>query len=266
MEDQNSCKPPVFRGDSFLINLGMLCDSVKANEIIKRFYSRHLEIEKNDVSYRVLTHWDSLGLIEYERDSSQGWRRFNLIETLWLSVIKKARELGVSLDQMTKVKSSFFQKISPNDELAFIDYYLIGAIFMKFPTFFVIFPEGHGEFLSYEDLDVNFYMGAIESHISIFLNPLLNQILPKKIEWSFPLQQTVSAKQAQIIDLMNNEDFDYLHILKKKNELTDVKIIKNFSGSTKEPELKEDHNNVSIETHYENGGITTKKRTIHKKL
>jgi len=266
MEDRNSYKSPVFRGDSFLINLGMLCDSPKATEIIKRFHSRHLEIEKSDVSYRVLTHWDSLGLIECERDSSQGWRRFNLIETLWLSVIKKARELGISLEQIEKVKSSFFQKISPNDELTFIDYYLIGAIFMKFPTFLIIFPEGRGEFLSYEELDVNFYMGALQSHISIFLNPLLNQILRKKIEWSFPLQQTISAKQAKIIDFMNAEDFDYLHILKKKNELTDVKIVKSFSGSTKEDELEEDHENVSIENHYENGGVKTRKRTIHKKL
>jgi len=67
MEDQNSYKPSVYRGDSFLINLGMLCDSAKANEIIKRFHSHHLKIEKSDVSYRVLTHWDSLGLIECER-------------------------------------------------------------------------------------------------------------------------------------------------------------------------------------------------------
>ena len=266
MEDQNSYKPSVFRGDSFLINLGKLCDSAKAIEIVKRFRSRHLEIEKSDVSYRVLTHWDSLDLIECERDSSQGWRRFNLIETLWLSVIKKSRELGVSLEQMAKVKSSFFQKISSDSSIDFADYYLIGAIFMKFPAFFIIFPEGHGEFLFYEEVDLNLSMGTVESHTSIFLSPLLNQILRKKIEWSFPLQQTVSPKQAQVIDLMNIEDFDYLHILKKKNELTDVKIIKNFSGATKEQELQEAYENVSIENHYENGGVKTRKRTIHKKL
>ena len=130
----------------------------------------------------------------------------------------------------------------------------------------MIFPEGHGEFLFHEEVDLNLHMGTIESHVSIFLNPLVNQILRKKIEWSFPLQQTVSAKQAQIIDLINSEGFDYLHILKKKNELTGVKIIKNFSGSTKEGELAEDHENVSIENHYENGGVKTRKRTIHKKL
>lgn len=205
-------------------------------------------------------------MIECERDSSQGWRRFNLIETLWLSVIKKSRELGLSLEQISKAKPSFFQKISLSSSIDFVDYYLIGAIFMKFPAFFIIFPEGHGEFLFHEEFDVNLHMGTIESHISIFLNPLLNQILHKKIEWSFPLQQTVSIKQATIIDLMNSEDFDYLHILKKKNELTDVKIVKSFSGSTKEGELEEDHENVSIENHYENGGVKTRKRTIHKKL
>lgn len=266
MEEQNSYKSSVYRGDSFLINLGMLCDSSKATEIIKRFHSRHLEIEKSDVSYRVLTHWDSLGLIECERDSSQGWRRFNLIETLWLSVIKKARELGLSLEQVAKAKPSFFQKISPESSIDFVDYYLIGTIFMKFPAFFIISPEGHGEFLFHEEVDLNLSMGTIESHTSIFLNPLLNQILRKKIEWSFPLQQTVSAKQSQILHLMDSEDFDYLHILKKKNELTDVKIVKNFSGSTKEDELAETHGNVSIENHYENGGVKTRKRTIHKKL
>lgn len=266
MEDQNSCKPSVFRNDSFLMNLEKLYESAKATEIIKRFHSRHLEIEKSDVSYRVLTHWDSLDLIECERDSSQGWRRFNLIETLWLSVIKKSRELGLSLEQLAKAKSSFFQKISSDSSIDFADYYLIGAIFMKFPTFFIIFPDGHGEFLFYEEVDLNLSMGAIESHISIFLNPLLNRILRKKIEWSFPLQQAASVKQATIIDLMNSEEFNYLNILKKKNEITDVKIIKDFPGTATDRELQEGYDNVSIENHYENGGVKTKKRTIHKKL
>lgn len=266
MEEQNSYKSSVFRGDSFLINLGMLCDSAKATEIIKRFHSRHLEIEKSDVSYRVLTHWDSLGLIECERDSSQGWRRFNLIETLWLSVIKKARELGLSLEQVSKAKPSFFQKISAESCIDFVDYYLIGTIFMRVPTFFLIFPEGHGEFLFHEEVDLNLSIGTIESHTSIFLNPLVNQILRKKIEWSFPLQHTVSTKQAHIIDIMNTEDFDYLHILKKKNEITDVRIIKSFSGATKQHELEEGYESVTIENQYENGIVKTRKRTIHKKV
>lgn len=263
---QGSKISAIFRGDYFESNLEKLHESKKALDILKRFRTRRLAIEKHDISYRVLNHWDSLNLVESERESPQGWRRFNLVETLWISVIKKCRELGLSLEQIAEAKPSFFNKIHPESQFDFIDYYLIGAIFMKNPVFFVIFPQGHAEFLFYEELNINLFMGLIESHVSIFLNPLLNQILPKKIEWLFPLEQTVSTKQAQIIDLMNSEEFDYLHILKKKNELTDVKIIKSFSGANKERELEEAHETVSIENQYENGVVKTRKRTIHKKL
>lgn len=263
---QENVSLPIFRGEYFSLNLLKIHESKATLDMLERFHARNLVIEKTDISYRVLNHWDSLNLIEAERESSQGWRRFNLIETLWISVIKKCRDLGLSLDQIAKSKPSFFREISSKSLFKFIDYYLIGALVMKLPVFFVIFPSGNGELLSYEELNTNVTIASIQSHVSIFLNPLLNQILSKQIQWEFPVEHSLSTKETQIFDLMKEEEFDYLQILKKKNETSEVKIVKHFPGSIKEHELKQDHKNVSIENHHDDGRVVSRKRTIHKRL
>jgi len=256
----------VLRGDNFLINLSKLNESEKARQILQRFHTRHTSVEKTDVSYRVLSHWDSLNLIEAERDSAKGWRRFNLIERLWVSVITQSRELGLSLDQIARAKPYFFREI-PNSLFAFVDYYLIGAIFMKNPVFFVIFSDGCAEFVFYEELNTALSIGAITSYVTIFLNPLLSRIMPKKqIGWRFPLERTVSLEQSEILDAIEGEDFDSFQIIRKKGGTKNVRIVKTFPGSVSEYNLTQGHENVSIENHHDNDGIKIRKRTIYKKL
>ena len=106
----------IVRGDSFWPNLIKIENSEKALHILKQLRTRKTAIEKNEIPYRVLNHWDSLNLIECDRESSKGWRRFNLIEGLWISVIKKGRELGLSLDKIAKAKPYFFENIYPNSQ------------------------------------------------------------------------------------------------------------------------------------------------------
>lgn len=129
---------------------------------------------------------------------------------------------------------------------------------MKQPVFFVIFSSGNGEFLSYEELNLNLSFATIESHISIFLNPLLNQILPKQITWNFPIERSMTKTQAEVFDLMNEEDFDYLQILKKKNEISGAKVIKHFPGSVKEHDLKQGYEAVTIENYHDKGRVTSR--------
>jgi hypothetical protein len=187
-----------------------------------------------------------------------------LVEGLWISVIKKSRVLGLSLDKMAKAKPYFFESIYPNSPYAFVDYYTIGAICMKRPAFFVILPDGQSEFLFYEELTAALTLKMFDAHVSILLNPLLDRLIPNKyLEWKFPLERPVSVEQAKICDILDREDFDSLQIVKKKGEMKEVKIEKTFPASFKEHDLKEGYQHVSIENHHDDGFVKARKRTIH---
>src|SRR4051812_11956610 len=90
----------MFRGDHFARNLARSYESKKCQELIKNFRHRVLALKKEDATYRTLSHWDSMELLECERDGEKGWRRFNLIERLWVQVIIQLRKLGLSLEKI----------------------------------------------------------------------------------------------------------------------------------------------------------------------
>ena len=114
----------IFRGHRFVTNLNKLIDSTQAMRNIEVLSQRNCELKIDTLSYRTLHHWDSIGLIECQRESGSGWRRFNLVEAIWVHVIIELRNMGISLNSISKVKSIFFEKI-PGSHLKFFDYYLI---------------------------------------------------------------------------------------------------------------------------------------------
>ena len=68
----------IFRGHTFVSNLNKLIDSKQAMKNLEILSQRYCELKIDTLSYRTLHHWDSVGLIECQRESGSGWRRFNL--------------------------------------------------------------------------------------------------------------------------------------------------------------------------------------------
>lgn len=64
----------------------------------RRYHLKHLDIDRN-----TYLNWERLQIVPYERKDT-GWRKFSFIESLWLKCILEFRSLGVSLEQIRKVK------------------------------------------------------------------------------------------------------------------------------------------------------------------
>ena len=64
----------------------------KVNEPIHR-------INTNDVSFRTLNHWEQKGLIEIERgEDGGGWRKYSLLDNIWLYIITELRKFNYSIE------------------------------------------------------------------------------------------------------------------------------------------------------------------------
>lgn len=131
----------------------------------------------------------------------------------------------------------------------------------------MILPDGQSEFLFYEEYTAALSLKMFDAHVSILLNPLLDRLIPnRKLEWKFPLERPVSLEQAMICDILDREDFDNIHIVKRKGRIKEMKIEKTFPASFTEHDLKEGYQHVSIENHHDDGFVKSRKRTIHEKL
>jgi hypothetical protein len=212
--------------------------------------------------YRVLSHWDSQGLVECERESINGWRKFNLIEALWVLVVQKLRHLHTPLEQINHIKPSFFEILDWDCPISLAEYYALGAVFQQKPTFFVV-PPSFCDFFFYDDLQTALANVRFDSCIIIHLNPLLNKLLPKEgVKSRFPFESAITWDQQEILGILRNEDFDQITFKKENGKLVRCDIEKKFAPNISEHALKQGLHTVDITTHIVSGRTTARTRKI----
>jgi len=61
---------------------------------------------KKDIllSYRMLNHYDEMGLLIGKRDNIKQWRKFNGFDYIWINIIIILREIGVPLKKIKYLK------------------------------------------------------------------------------------------------------------------------------------------------------------------
>lgn len=257
----------IFRGETFVSNLSKLMASKQVLKNLETLSQRTCQLDVNLVSYRTLHHWDSMGLIECGRESSKsGWRKFNLVEVLWLNVIIKFRDLGISLEKIKDAKTLFFEKI-PGINLKYVEYYLVGALYFKQPAFFVMTSDHESEFLSYEELTNAMEVGLLNNSILIHLNPVLNKIFKKiEIGSNFSFKRPVTNEQNTICDVIEQIDFDSIKFSKINGKISDIEFEKGFSGKVPFREIIKNETDALISTRLSNGVVASVKLAKRAKL
>ena len=235
-------------------------------KLVASFRERQLPLHTAHLSYRTISHWDSLGLINCERDEKKGWRRFNLIERLWVETIFTLRKLGLSLDQITLVKSFFFKKISENAWLTYAEYYCLSAYLFERPTRLIILDEGQAEFLDYSESKKLDSLSTVGNYISLNLNSLLSEILSNSLKVQSGFQKNLADYQLEICEVMECEDFEFLKIHKRQNKIEGYEFQKSFLPSISDSEITKKYNDYELSKKVVNGKVSSRTRTVRKKI
>jgi DNA-binding transcriptional MerR regulator len=90
-------------------------DILKLSEEIK---VRRFTIKDVGVAYRSISHWDSQELL-IGKYSEGKWRKFDLVEFVWLKMIIKLREFNVSIEKIKWIKKNLIQNVSVSEVLGF---------------------------------------------------------------------------------------------------------------------------------------------------
>ena len=84
----------------------------KAVEMHAHINQPFLIIKDLGLTQRTVMNWDNSGLVGIKRDSKEEWRRFSLMDYIWLHVIQELRNIGVSLSIVAQVKETLLAPIS----------------------------------------------------------------------------------------------------------------------------------------------------------
>jgi DNA-binding transcriptional MerR regulator len=230
-------KYPLVYPDSFDINFWRYLsfkEKTKENTetINKIVYDRILPVKDTWNTYRVINHWMSKWLIDDNRNSEKWWRKFDLREIIWISVISKLREFDFSINKILEVKKYLFEF----DNI--FEFYLMRAYSQKEEIKVIIFENWEASLVSEIELEITRDFIKTENFIQISFTSLLEQLLKKKIERKDINNISLSNREYKLFAQMyDNVDSDFQiktenwrikkfkQIKNKKQKIWDIKNI-----------------------------------------
>jgi DNA-binding transcriptional MerR regulator len=185
------------------------------NKSIKFLNKPQNNFEHSSLSARVLTHWQSIGILDDTRENSKGWRKFSFSEQIWIKCIIRLRGFGMDLKKIKRVKHYLESYKSDKVYSAFpeLDFYITYAVATGSPVKLIVFSDGESLLSRQHEIDIAKQLGSIsEDFISIDINNMFNEMLRnKKINTDY-LNYSKSKLEKEVYDSIYFDDINEVKI------------------------------------------------------
>ncbi|MFZ5515158.1 MAG: MerR family transcriptional regulator [Candidatus Zhuqueibacterota bacterium] len=150
----------------------------------------------HNISYRVINHWEKMGILDTKKETDKKWRRYSIIDLVWIQVTIILRTFGYPLEKILTAKrnlemndweskptqSSFFEEDNIKNkpvQFPLFEMHIGMAFFKGEEVYLLVFPDGNAvsimikEPLSYDKLK------ELGDHIIISINNILKKLFPE---------------------------------------------------------------------------------------
>lgn len=127
--------------DSYDIHFARYEQEESLEPLRKFLREKRYKVGDSTVTYRVLSSWDSAGLLP-RGVNTKGWRRFSLPEIVWLEAIKRMRDFGVTFGEITKIKDAVMIWNEKVERYAEFEYYVSKALLSSDDPYIVVQKDG----------------------------------------------------------------------------------------------------------------------------
>lgn len=148
--------------------------------IRSKFNQRDKKINVEELSYRILNHWEKNDLILSDRgDDGTGWRKYSKIDLIWIQLIVELRKFGVSIENIRTVKEQLTQNDTKPSIYPMLEFYTAFVLSFRRPVYIMIFDNFEVLIASQKEIEQALIVGSIGNHIRISLHDIV-KIVSKK--------------------------------------------------------------------------------------
>lgn len=229
------------QNESFIKELRNKIYTVKETEII----------QGNALTYRIINSWESVGLIDDERDSEGvGWRKFSQIDMAFIAIINRLRNFGMSTDKIKKVKEYLYTsvgdqfsplskekqpKVLRDTTLLECFYFRVALPIVDDNTYLLLEYDGTATFMGEDDINLNLLDKKLpDVYLLINLNLVLEKLVRSdKIRYIVKKPVQVSESELEIFKTLREDSVDNILIKKDKTGKPDL-LEKEYNINLKE--------------------------------
>ena len=258
------------RGDAFIADFSTYLQDTKGEfKSTKEFINkRQYTVGTTKLSYRNINHWGSSGLLpEGVKDDGTGWRKFTFIEVVWLKILERVREFGLSIEKIAKARDTAMEWDPNTDTYPIFEYYVIKAWASKADPYVVFLIDGTAEVLTSVEIEKHKLLSGSNDLLAISLKSVLKEMgrNPIKPHMLFEL----SSKEVDLLEEIRLKGNKEVKVKVKNGQLDEIEMTRMYPEAPPlediNRDLKQEGAFAEVVTKYESGKkqsaeVKTKKR------
>lgn len=188
------------------------------------------------VSYRVLSHWDKLGILPGNPNKEGAWRKFTFIERVWIGVVVHLREFGFSLKKIAQIKNNILDYNNKLKAYVYFEYYIARAISSSEDPYVLVLANGLADVGTQEEIEINKIIGKSKDMVLISLKSVLEE-LDVKVKQADSLIG-LRNQEMEVISAIRGGDFESITAKLKDNEVIQIDKTAVYHGKTEIEEVR----------------------------
>lgn len=197
--------------------------SPKYDKLRTTFREKRHSIAQTPTTYRVINHWSEIGLIDKDTQKGSGWRKFSLVDLIWIHVLKELREFGMPLEALKYTKESLFHRGEVENHVNF-ELFLTLALLKK-GVLIAIASDGEADIMLEEEYHGQYQPIPLpKTHITIDINRILADILDKpELKYKNELTVTLDKKESALVNKIRfDQNLKEVNLKVNKNKIGKV--------------------------------------------
>ena len=187
----------------------------KHPEVLTKLREKKYTAKDTDKTFRIINYWESVGLLDNNRKSgSEGWRKFSMIDLVFMHLLAKLREFDFSIQKLKVVKQDLEKTLTiakTKTDITVLEYAYMRVMGLSSGgnTYFMITPDGHTDCVTQKDI---LLMQMLEEMPEGYIYINFNQLLSTRVKLG-KSKITVHSENAFIL---SKRELDILEVLRTK--------------------------------------------------
>ena len=229
----------------YLFKIYFKGDDFKSIKVILN--ARTYTASETGISSRVLNHWASKDILPTGLKSDSGeWKKFSFVEIVWLRSVLKMREFGLSIEQISKVRSWVLQWDSKYSNYPWFEFYIILALFDNQDIYIAILPDGTAELATSFDLErLKQDRGGMSEHfLLISLKNILAEIGTFNVA-KIKTLRLLDDKEEELLSALNKSDVKEVKARVRNGHIKEIQTVQTYPNNINVGEINKEIESLS---------------------
>ena len=256
-----------YRNEAFDIGFKDYFKNIKDNKITKVLNNTERNLKFDSITYRQLNSWGKEGLLTVQREGRE-WRRFSIIDAVWVKLIKELREFGMSREQLKITKQSLeFESDKYGVAMPMLEFYTAFIIGGKLPVVLLVFKDGVAVPASVTQFKVANEITGLEDHIQINLNKVLQSMFPEvDLKPQHKPEMPLYVDEMELLAFLRLEEFEKVEIFYNNGRMQTVEGLQRIEINALVSDVIKEHQYQKIEVVIQDGQKVSLRRTLKKQI